>query len=119
MDRKKLSKLRRELKQLRAGKYNATSKKLKRFARKIGREHDPSRGKEPTYVSVPFPECNPLSIPAHKTVNPFTADNIMDDFEADLDRWEDSLEKLEAKTNDKFKQLPAKTIRKNSDSSGT
>src|SRR5437867_4284922 len=125
MDKKKISNLRRELKQLRAGKYNLKTKKLTRFAGKIGRKPDTTRGKEPTYVSESFPELNPLSIPGHKAVNPFTADNIMDTFEADLDKWEDRLEEQEAKqaketkSHDNPKQLPEKTVRKDSDSGGT
>src|SRR5436309_11340066 len=116
MDKKKLGKLRRELKQLRAGKHNIKTADLTRFAGKVGRKQDRSRGKEPTYVSVAFPELNPLSIPGHKTVNPYTADSIMDIFEADLDKWEDSLDQQEAKeatkaketgTHGQSKQLPA------------
>lgn len=128
MDRKKLGRLRRELKQLRAAKYNLKTKKLTQFAKKIGRKRDPLRGKEPTYVSVPFPELNPLAIPGHKTVNPFTGDSIMDTFEADLDKWEDHLDEQDAKkptvpketkTHDQRQQLPAKTVREDGDSSGT
>lgn len=119
MNKKKLGKLRRELEQLRAGKHNLKTIDLTRFAGKVGRKEDRSRGKEPTYVSTAFPELNPLSIPGHKTVNPYTADSIMDTFEADLDRWEDRLEEEERKTNDNSKQIPGKTIRKGSHSGGT
>jgi hypothetical protein len=110
MTKKKLSKLRRELKQLRAGKYNIKPSDLRSFAGKVGRKLSGLRGKEPTYVSIPFPHLNPLSIPGHPTINPFTAENIMDILETDLDAWEDLLEK-ESLKNENSKKLPPATIR--------
>jgi hypothetical protein len=118
MTKKKLSKLRRALKQLRAGKYNIRPSDLVSFAGKVGRRLDGSRGKEPTYVSTAFPNLNPLSIPGHPKINPFTADNIMDILEIDLDAWEDHLEK-ESLKNENRKELPPATIRTNRNPSGT
>jgi hypothetical protein len=118
MTRKKLVKLRRELQKLRGAKYSLKTSQLTAFAGKIGRKRDSMRGKEPTYVSTAFPELNNLSIPGHPTINPFTADSIMDVFEADLDRWESWVEQQESKENENTKKLPPATIRKNRNSSG-
>jgi hypothetical protein len=118
MDKKKLAKLRRELAQLRAGKYNLKTSKLVSFAGKVGRQRDTSRGKEPTYVSV-LPGARPLSIPGHRTINPHTADAVMDSLEADLDRWESMLEETESNANENSKKLPPATVRTNRDPSGT
>lgn len=121
MNRKKIAKLRRELESLRAGKYNLRPTDLVRFARKVGRDPDTSRGKEPTYVSV-LPGTRPLSIPAHPKINPYTAESILDHLEADLDRWEDLAEAAEAEEknkNENSKGLPSATIRKGGDSGRT
>lgn len=115
MTKRKLAKLRRELKKLRAGKYNLKSSDLTSFAKKVGRKPDTSRGKEPTYVSVIFSDLRPLSIPGHTAINPYTADSIMDTFDADLNKWASWLEKQEAKTNGESQKLPPATVRKDRD----
>jgi hypothetical protein len=117
MNKRKIGKLRRELRALRAGKYNLKTSDLVRFARKVGRLPNTQRGKEPTYVS-PIPGTRPLSIPGHTTINPYTADAIMDSFEEDLGRWEDLLEKEPTKSEN-TKRLPPATICTNRDSGGT
>jgi hypothetical protein len=119
MDKKRLRKLRRELDELRIGKYNLKTSDLVRFAGKVGRKENTLRGKEPTFISVPFPELRPLSISSHKTINPHTANAILDSLEADLNKWEDSLEAQERKTNGNDKKLPPETICTDSDPSGT
>jgi hypothetical protein len=119
MNKHGIAKLRRELEQLRVGKYNLKSSDLTRFAAKVGRKRDTSRGKEPTYVSILLPGARPLSIPGHRKIKPYTADAIMDILEADLDRWEELLEEKEAKANEKSKRLPPATIRTNRNPSGT
>lgn len=117
MTKRKLAKLRRELESLRAGRYNLRYCELVRFAETLGRRFDPSRGKEPTYVSTPFPQLRPLSIPGHRNANPYTAGSILDSLEQDINHWEDFVEAEEAKKkNEKPKGLPPATIRKNSDS---
>jgi hypothetical protein len=117
MNRKKIAKLRRELAELRAGKYNLKRSDIVSFAQRVGRRPDTSRGKEPTYVSV-FPQQNPLSIPGHSTINPFTALKILDVLEADLDKWEDLLEEQERKEDANSKKLPPATVRTDRDPSG-
>jgi len=119
MDKKKLGKLRRELSKLRFGRYNLKTSKLLRFAGKLGRKENPLRGKEPTYISIPFPELRPLSIPGHKTINPHTANAIMDSLEGDLNKWEDLLETQEQKANGNNKGLSPATLRTDRDPSGT
>jgi len=119
MTKKKIAKLRRELTSLRAGKHNLKPKDLIRFAGKVSRKRDTSRGKEPTYISLQFPELRPLSIPGHPTINSYTAVAIIDSLEADLDRWEDLLESQEKKTDGNSKELPPATIRTDRDPSGT
>lgn len=118
MKKKKIAKLRRELKQLRDAKYSLKLRDLISFAGKVGRKEDTSRGKEPTYVNVLFPELRPLSIPSHREVNPFTANSILDTLEADLDKWEAWVVEQEAKAkNENDKGIPPTTIRSDSDSS--
>jgi hypothetical protein len=118
MDKKKIARLRRELDQLRAGKCNLKRSDLVGFARKVGRLPDTSRGKEPTYVSV-LHQRNPLSIPGHQNINPYTALSILDVLEVDLNKWEDLLEERERKENENNKKLPPATICSDSDPSGT
>lgn len=119
MTKKKLAKLRRELNQLRSAKYNIKHSDLTGFARKVGRKPDTSRGKEPQYVSILFPDLRPISIPGHTFVNPHTANAILDDFERmDLFKLEAWLEQQEEKEkNDKHKGIPPETVRQSSDSS--
>lgn len=62
---------------------------LERLARKIGRVRH-SRGKEPNWVSTVLPDARPLSIPAHNTLNRYTAQNILDALESDLDAIEEA-----------------------------
>lgn len=119
MEKHGISNLRRELERLRSRKYNLKLADLVRFAKKIGRKRDTSRGREPTYVSVVIPGARPLSIPGHKKVNPHTANSVMDSFEADLDQWEDILEEQGGKINEERKRLPPATIRTDRNSGGT
>jgi hypothetical protein len=119
MNKKKIAKLRRELRQLRDAKYSLKLADLTGFAGKVGRKENTSRGKEPTYVSVYFPELRPLSIPSHSKVNPFTANSILDTLEADLDKLEAWVKEQEAKAkNDSTEGIPPETVRPDCDSSG-
>jgi len=91
MTAKKLRQLRRELEELKRRKRNLTGRDLTRFAERIGRKRA-NRGDEPTYVSELLPRSNPISIPGHRgNVKVGTAGNILDQFEADLDRLEESI----------------------------
>jgi hypothetical protein len=118
MDVRKIAKLRKELQKLRSGKYNLKPSKLVSFAGKVGRFRDTTRGKEPTYTSI-IPGVRPLSIPGHPTINPHTADAILDVLEADIDRWEESLKTEEKEPDEDSKGLPRTTVRKDRDSNGT
>src|ERR1700727_314649 len=105
MSRRKVGRLRRELEALRAGKYSLKTSELVNFAGRVGRTRDLTRGKEPTYKNFRFPSLNPLSIPGHPTINPFTANSILDVLESDLDRWDDWLEEEEKKKAREKKEL--------------
>ena len=99
MDEKKLRRLRRELAVLRNGVANMPSRKLERFAGKLGR-HPSKTGKEHTWVSHVLPQSRPISIPHHsRPLNKYTADNILDLFEKDLFDIERLLEKTKTGGN--------------------
>lgn len=85
MDQKRLDKLRREIDKLRP-KGDIKGRELRRLAEAVGRKLSP-RGKEPTWISERFPN-RPLSIPGHTKVNRFTAMDILDQLEQDLDEIE-------------------------------
>lgn len=118
MAKRKLAKLRRELQKLRAGKYNVKTSEIVRFAKRVGRVRDTSRGKEPTYIS-PRPGVLPLSIPGHPTINPHTANSILDVLESDIDREADLLESKERKENEERKRIPPAAVHEGCDSGGT
>jgi hypothetical protein len=94
MDRKKLSKIRRDLDALRRSQPKATD--LQRLARRLGRRRD-DRGKHPMYGSEAFPNHRPLSIPNHKGRDypPGTRDSILNQLEEDLDAWDAALSRQE------------------------
>jgi hypothetical protein len=116
MTKDKIEKLRQKLERLRAGKYNMKRSDLTKFATSIWRKEDTKRGKEPTFISIAFPELRPISIPRHRYIKPFTAESIIDSFELDLNTWEEHLESQEKKQNEQGKKLLATTIRQNRDS---
>lgn len=61
---------------------------LERLAKSLGRTGK-KRGKEPTWVNTTCPDWRPLSIPHHaKELNKFTARNILDQLEEDVERLE-------------------------------
>ena len=89
MDKKKLRKLRAQLKRLRQRSANLRNQDLVAFAKKLGRERS-ERGKEPTYISTLLPYSRPISIPNHPgSLKPLTAGNILDSFEQDLQALEE------------------------------
>ena len=85
MNPKRLEKLRRDLEKLRR-KGDIKERELRSLAERVGRKRG-TRGKEPTYVSERFPD-RPLSIPAQRVVNRYTALGILDELEQDLDEIE-------------------------------
>lgn len=90
----KIRKLRSKIEALRGKGWVKTSE-LESLARRLGRKRA-KRGKEPTWVSEELPDRRPVSIPSHSVdVNRFTARTILDQLEADLDRYEELLESPE------------------------
>lgn len=68
------------------------SRQLEAFAKTLGRKHV-KRGKEPTWVSMEFPNLRPIAIPHHSSnPNKFTADSILDQLEEDIIRYKEMLE---------------------------
>ena len=86
MNQKRLAKLRRDIEGLRR-KGGIKGRELRKIAGAVGRKLG-QRGKEPTWVSERFPD-RPLSIPGQsKDINRFTALDILDQLEQDLDEIE-------------------------------
>jgi len=91
MGRSKIRKLRSEIEALR-GRGGIKSSELESLARRLGRRRA-KRGKEPAWVSEELPESRPVSIPNHPgDLNRYTAGTILDQLEADLDRYEELLQ---------------------------
>lgn len=96
MNKKTLTRLRRELKQARANFAPMDSNVLEGYASAVGRLKE-NRGKEPTWVRKHEPHLSPpLSIPNHsKDVKAGTARSILDQLLADLDEWDQFLDQDE------------------------
>jgi hypothetical protein len=92
MDDRKLAKIRREIDSAR--QKGVTARDLIRIATALGRREFGGRGKEPTFISTPFPHARPISIPKHgnKNLKPGTKKNILNDLEND---WLRHMEKLD------------------------
>lgn len=88
MDRKKLIKIEKQLKEMYASPNNLKPKDLISIANKLGRKLS-NRGKEPTYTRDFDPELSPpLSIPNHPgNLKPNTARSIVDALLSDVDDW--------------------------------
>lgn len=100
MTRKRLSRIKRHLGGLRSRVADLRSRELAQAAESLGRRRS-KRGKEPTYVSEPFPDLRPLSIPSHPgTLKRFTAASILDQLDEDVIRWEEMLESDEAEDSE-------------------
>ena len=98
MNKKKLKKLKVEIRSLRAGSANIRDRQLIKLAKKLGRRLDADRGKHPQYVSDVFPRLRPVSIPSHPTaLNPFIAQSILDQLDEDYLCWYERLNKTEEK----------------------
>ena len=98
MRRRRISKLRRQLEQLRARGWGIKPRELESIATSVGRK-PANRGKEPTFTSE-RPGWRPLSIPAHPELKRQTAANIIDQLELDLDQLEDELGGADDDDND-------------------
>jgi hypothetical protein len=86
MNVRKLDKIQRTIESYRA-RGGIKSSELEDLAKELGRVRS-KRGSEPTFISQPFPDLSPLSIPHHgKDLNKFTAKAIIDQLQCDLDRW--------------------------------
>ena len=89
MDAKQIAELRRKISRLRR-KGGIKSSELESLAKRFGRVRH-KRGSEPTWVDNEHPNLRPLAIPHHgKELNRFTAQNILNQLESDLDALEES-----------------------------
>jgi hypothetical protein len=88
MNRKKLKKLRQQIDILRRH-GGVKTRELEELAKALGRKRH-KRGNEPTWVSEELRGSYPISIPSHTTdLNKFTARNILNQLESDLDELEE------------------------------
>ena len=91
MDPKKIRKLRNEIQGMRR-RGGIRPAELESLARSVGRVRH-KRGKEPSWVSTVFPEAPPVSIPNHPgDLSKYTARSILNELEADLDRFDAAAE---------------------------
>lgn len=92
MDQAKLKRILAELERLRErGCKGVKSRELENLATSLGRQQH-KRGKEPTWVHETLDRM-PISIPNHggKDLNRFTARNIINSLEADVEAWEERI----------------------------
>ena len=90
MNPNKLKRLRRQLAKLRRqSKGGIASEKIESFAKALGRvQRNP--GKHVNWESELLPHSRPISIPHHgKPLKPFTAGEILDSLELDLEIFEE------------------------------
>lgn len=91
MDRKKLKKIKKSIKDLRLKSNNIRSNELIKLAKSLGRRLF-NRGHEPNYLSDLLPRSRPISIPNHPgSMARFTAENILDQLEQDVFELEENL----------------------------
>ena len=90
MNRSKLEKIKREIRQLRRSPQKAVA--LERLAKRLGRK-SVKRGKEPVWESQALDEVFAVAIPRHGTrdLAPGTQRNILDALEEDVLVWEERL----------------------------
>ncbi len=92
MKENKLKKIEQNIRSLRNRSGNLRASELEAIAKRLGRERS-KRGKEPTYVSLDFPDLRPVSIPSHSTgLKRFTAESILDQLDEDVFRWREELD---------------------------
>jgi len=95
MTRKKLKKIKREI--AAARKRTNTYRDLARIASSLERRQAKGsevRGKEPAFISMAFPDASPITIPNHagKDIKRGTQHNILNQFEGDVFRFEETLD---------------------------
>jgi hypothetical protein len=93
MNKKTLKNVERRIRSLHAGSGNVRRRQLVSLAKTLGRKES-NRGKEPTYISIAFPDLRAVTIPSHPGTMPrFTVESILDQFEGnDVVRWQQALE---------------------------
>lgn len=90
MTKEKLEKFRQRIEGLRKS-GGVKSSEVEAVAKALGRIRS-QRGKEPTWISQVFSDLRPVSIPCHSSdLNRFTKNNILDQLEIDLDRYQEIL----------------------------
>jgi hypothetical protein len=94
MDRARLNRLRRRLAAMRDSPCKP--REVESLAEQLGR-YRANRGKEPTWISGPFPHLRPVSIPHHSgDLAKGTTGIILDNLErADLAAWDAFLDPSE------------------------
>jgi hypothetical protein len=92
MNWKRLNKVKRELAGMRQGRHKALE--FQSLARRLGRDENTKRGKEPMWESIPFPDLFPLAIPKHggKDISPGVQRQLLNLLEEDVLRWEEKLD---------------------------
>ena len=92
MNRQKLDKLRIRVDELRQ-KGGIGSSELESLAEALGRVRS-KRGKHLTWINKAIPDLPPLSIPHHgsKDLNKYTANDILDKLELDIEKLEELIE---------------------------
>jgi len=104
MTKKKLKKLRDEIRSLHDRSGSICERDLVGIARKLGL-YRAKRGSEPTYVSADFPEKRPIRIPSHPgALKRGTALGILGDLEGYLCSWKERLSKSPQTKNDHGKE---------------
>lgn len=73
------------------------------------------RGKHPMYVSDLLPASRPISIPGHPTIKAYTAEQVLDDLEVDLEQLEELQEREETEENERPKRISETTVRQDRD----
>lgn len=95
MTPKKLDKIKREI--AAARRKTNTFRDLASIATSLERrlaKGSEVRGKEPAFISMAFPDANPITIPNHagKTIKKGTAHNILNQLDEDVSRFEDQFD---------------------------
>jgi hypothetical protein len=81
-----VTKIKRELDELRRGGGQKSARQIEQLAIRLGRKRHP-KGKEPTYFNEILPDLPPLSIPGHSgDLKPGTAKSILDQLDEDVFR---------------------------------
>lgn len=96
MDARKLEKIKRQIRELRRQRV-VTYSDLISLATSLKRaklKGAQTRGKEPAFISLEFPNARPISIPFHgknSSMAHGTVKNILNDLEGDVFRFEEML----------------------------